>query len=217
MDGQPGRRERKKQQTRQLIADSARQLFVEHGFERVSVAEVARRADVAEATVFNYFPSKEDLVFSGLERFEDELLEAIRDRAAGETILAAFARFILMPRGFLAAGDDESAQRLLEVSRMIASSPALLAREQQIFARCTASLTGLIAEETGVTDDDPRPGVAASALIGVHRTLIEHVRRHILSGEDDIPKLGRSTRTAGKKAIALLERGLADYAARRSS
>ena len=74
MDGQPGRRERKKQQTRQLIADSARQLFVEHGFERVSVAEVARRADVAEATVFNYFPSKEDLVFSGLERFEDELL-----------------------------------------------------------------------------------------------------------------------------------------------
>src|SRR5712692_10557179 len=98
-----GRRERKKQQTRQLLADTARRLFAQRGFEAVSVAEVAREADVAEATVFNYFPSKEDLVFSGLERFEDELLSAIRDRASGETILQAFGHFVLEPRGFLAA------------------------------------------------------------------------------------------------------------------
>src|SRR5436190_8036524 len=130
-----GRRERKKLQTRQLLADTARRLFAERGFEQVSVAEVAREADVAEATVFNYFPTKEDLVFSGLERFEDELLAAVRDRPHGESILQAFGRFVLEPRGFLAAGDEQSAQRLLEVSRMIARSPALLAREQQVFAR----------------------------------------------------------------------------------
>jgi AcrR family transcriptional regulator len=215
MDAQPGLRERKKQQTRRLIADTARHLFAERGFERVSVAEVAREADVAEATVFNYFPSKEDLVFSGLERFEDELLGAIRARPPGETILGAFARFVLTPRGFLAARDEESAERLLEVSRMIASSPALLAREQQILARYTASLTRLIADETGAADDDPRPAVAASALIGVHRTLIDHVRRHLLAGDRDIPRLGRSTRAAGKKALALLAEGLGDYGEQR--
>ena len=214
MDSQPGRRERKKQQTRQLISDTARRLFAERGFEQVSVAEVAREADVAEATVFNYFPSKEDLVFSGLERFEDELLATIRDRPSSETILAAFAGFVLTARGFLASRDERAAQRLLEISRMIASSPALLAREQQIFARYTASLTRLIAQETATSADDPRPAVAANALIGVHRTLIEHVRRHILAGDQDIPRLARTTRAAARKALALLEQGLGDYGAR---
>jgi AcrR family transcriptional regulator len=206
-----GRRERKKQQTRQLLADTARRLFAERGFEAVSVAEVAREADVAEATVFNYFPSKEDLVFSGLESFEAELLAAIRNRSSGETILQAFSHFVLEPRGFLAARDRLSSARLLEVSRMIAESPALLAREQQIFARYTNSLARLIAEDTRAAADDPRPAVTAAALLGVHRALIDHVRRHILTGEQDVARLARSTRRTGKKALSLLEQGLNDY------
>ena len=55
---QLGLRERKKQQARELIAETARRLFVERGFEGVTVAEIAREADVAEKTVFNYFPTK---------------------------------------------------------------------------------------------------------------------------------------------------------------
>src|SRR5205814_1146920 len=78
---EPGLRERKKRQTRQSIADTARALFAERGFDRVTVAEVARAANVSEATVFNYFPTKEDLVFSGLEAFEAALVGAVRDRA----------------------------------------------------------------------------------------------------------------------------------------
>ena len=66
-----GLRERKKQQTRELIAETARRLFAERGFEQVSVAEIARTADVSEKTVFNYFPTKEDLVYWRLESFED--------------------------------------------------------------------------------------------------------------------------------------------------
>ena len=58
-----GLRELKKEQTRQHIADTAWQLFIDRGFDQVSVAEVARAAQVAEATVFNYFPSKEDLFY----------------------------------------------------------------------------------------------------------------------------------------------------------
>jgi AcrR family transcriptional regulator len=206
-----GLRERKKQQTRQLISETARRLFAERGFERVSVAEVAREANVSEPTVFNYFPTKEDLVYSGLERFEDELLAAIRDRPGDETIVQAFGRFILEPRGFLAAADEEAAARLLEISRMIAESPSLRAREREILDRYTDSLAALIAEETHATADDPRPAVAARALIGVHRTLIEHVRRHVLTGDPDLPRLARSTKTAGRKAITLLQDGLDHY------
>ena len=66
----------KKLRTRQLITQTAARLFVERGFDAVSVAAVARAAEVSEATVFNYFPTKEDLVFQGMEAFETELLNA---------------------------------------------------------------------------------------------------------------------------------------------
>jgi AcrR family transcriptional regulator len=129
MATETGLRERKKRQTRQLLTDTARRLFAAHGFENVSVSEIARVADVSEATVFNYFPTKEDLVYSGLERFENALLAAVRDRPVGETVVDAFGRVVLEPRGFFAASDDRTARELLGVGRMIAASPALLARE----------------------------------------------------------------------------------------
>ena len=91
---QLGLRERKKEQTRQLIAETARRLFSERGFESVTVAEIARTAEVSEQTVFNYFPTKEDLVYWRLQSFEDELLRTIREREPGEPALAAFGRFI---------------------------------------------------------------------------------------------------------------------------
>src|SRR6266545_4243779 len=95
MNTELGLRERKKRQTRQAIAEAAKRLFLERGFDQVSVAEVARAADVSEQTVFNYFPSKEDLVFERMDAFEQELLAAVRERPAGESVLRAFVRFIL--------------------------------------------------------------------------------------------------------------------------
>src|ERR1700754_608016 len=100
-----GLRERKKQQTRELIAETARRLFGERGFEHVSVAEIARVADVSEKTVFNYFPTNEDLVYWRLESFEDELLRTVREREVGESVLAAFGRFVRQPRGMLGQFD----------------------------------------------------------------------------------------------------------------
>src|SRR3954452_24903721 len=144
MNREPGLRERKKERTRQLIAQAARRLFGERGFEDVTVAEVARAADVSEATVFNYFPTKEDLFYSGLEAFEEELLSAIRDRPRGESALAAFGRFVTTPRGVLAAKDPEVVERLAGFTRVIVESPALLGRERQIFEGYAASLAALL-------------------------------------------------------------------------
>jgi AcrR family transcriptional regulator len=217
MDAELGLRERKKLRTRQLIAETAMRMFVERGFDAVPVAAVARAAEVSEATVFNYFPTKEDLVYQGMEAFEAELLAGVRDRPADESIVKAFGRFVLAPRGFLSAPDEGSARFLIAVSKMIAASPALRAREREILARYTASLAGLIAEATAADPDDLRPWVVARALIGTHQSLIEFVRRHLADGSVDHVDLARQVWAQGREALALPEQGLVDYGSSRRS
>ena len=163
-------RERKKQQTREAIAETARALFVERGFEAVRVAEIARAADVSEKTVFNYFPTKEDLVFWRLEAFEAEILGALR------------RRFVLTPRGLIDEDDPAARERLLGITRMITSSPALVAREQQVFLAFTDSLARLLADETGADPGDIEPWVAANAMMGVHRALVRLSRERVIAG-----------------------------------
>ena len=93
-----GLRERKKRQTREVIARAAMRLFVARGFDEVTVADVARAADVSEKTVFNYFPAKEDLVLHGGEERRAALIEAIRTRPAGTSIVELFrARWRMWP------------------------------------------------------------------------------------------------------------------------
>jgi AcrR family transcriptional regulator len=205
-----GLRERKKQRTRQVIAETARRLFTERGFDRVTVAEIARAADVSAQTVFNYFPTKEDLVYWRLESFEQELLAAIRERKAGESVLAAFGRFVTAQRGLLAEPDEAAREQLAGLTRMIIESPALLAREQQIFAGYTASLAALLAEETGAAPDDAEPWVAANAMIGAHRALVDYSRRRIAEGARS-PRLAHELRAQADRALGLLERGLGGY------
>jgi len=213
-----GLRERKKERTRQLIAETARRLFAERGFAAVTVAEIAREADVAEKTVFNYFPTKEDLFYSRLDAFEQELLDAIREREPNETVLDAFGRFLLQPRGVLALGDSgdlHATEQLLTITRVITESPALLARERQVFARYTEALAALLAEETGAPPGSVEPVVAATALLGAHRALIDYVRRRTLAG-DSASAIGHGVRAEAKRALKLLEGGLGDYARKRA-
>jgi AcrR family transcriptional regulator len=206
-----GLRERKKQQTREAIAEAARALFVERGFEAVPVAEVARAADVSEKTVFNYFPTKEDLVFWRLEAFEEEILGALRARAPGEPALAAFRRFVLTPRGLIEEDDPAARERLLGITRMITSSPALVAREQQVFERFTGSLAAMLADETGAEPGDVEPWVAANAMMGVHRRLVDFAREHIVAGARHA-RLASEVLAQADQALGLLERGLGGYA-----
>jgi AcrR family transcriptional regulator len=218
MKASTGLRERKKQQTRQLIADTARRLFADRGFDDVTVAEVAREADVAEKTVFNYFPTKEDLFYSRLDVFEGELLGAIRAREPGTTILEAFRDFLLQSGGILdlraSLRDDRATRQLLDVTRVITDSPALLARERQVFDRYADALAALIAEDTGADPDDVEPRAVAKALLGLHRALIDYTRRRALAGAS-ASQIARGLRAQAKRAFARLEQGLGGYAARK--
>ena len=211
-----GLRERKKEQTRQLIAQTAWRLFADRGFDRVTVAEVARQAEVAVATVFNYFPTKEDLFYERLEAFEAQLMDAVATRAAGESVLAAFRRHLLSSGGLLAqveAGDAQALDRLRTVHRLIADSPSLLAREQQAMARTADTLAALLAAETGARADDLRPQAAANALVGVQRAMVDYTRRRVLADQQPA-RLGADVRRLGHRAFALLEQGLGGYATR---
>ena len=211
MGAQPGLRERKKEQTRLAIAETARRLFAERGFDAVTVADVARAADVSQGTVFNYFPTKEDLFYGQMEDFEATLVEAVRGRARGESVLEAFRRVMLESSGRLAS--EEVADVIAAAARLVAASPALRAREREIVARHTDELAALIADETGAARDEVEPWVVANALMGVQQALRVHVHASVLAGRRG-PELAAGVRAQAKRAFARLERGLGGYGVR---
>jgi AcrR family transcriptional regulator len=203
-----GLRERKKQHTRELIADAALELFLARGFDSVTIADIAQRADVDARTIYNYFPSKADLFYHRLEELKDSLLAAVRERGAGTSVLAAFSRFLLARQGVL--GEERATARLRAVTAMIVGSPTLLAHEEQIYARFTAALAELLEAETRARPTDVQPAVVAHSLIGLHRALVAYVRAGTLAGTPNAT-LARGVRAQAKKAIATLESGLGDY------
>ncbi|MFE7798729.1 TetR/AcrR family transcriptional regulator [Nocardia sp. NPDC057440] len=206
-----GLRARKKLQTRQQIVDTAAALFAERGFDSVTVAEIACAANVSEKTVFNYFGTKEDLIFSGMDDFSATLLRAIRERPHGMSPFAAFAEFVVQPRGLLADEDPDAIERLSAVARMIDASTTLQTRQRQLFDASADSLATLLAEEAGATDADVSAWVVADALIGVLRAMQKYIHREVLAGRRG-PDLIGDVLAQGRRAVEVLEHGLADYA-----
>ena len=210
MEPVAGLRARKKEQTRQAIATAAFELFALRGFDRVTVAEIARRADVSEATVFNHFRTKEELIYRPLEEYEAALVAAVRDRPPGQPVVDAFAAFLVRQQGLLANDDPNDEQRLATVSRIITESPALLARERQVYEDHVTLFAGVLANESSARPDDIRPWIVANALIGAQRALVDRVRTSVLAGRRG-PALARQARIQAEQALAVLGQGLADY------
>src|SRR6188472_3653914 len=117
-----GLRERKKRQTRAAIAEAAMTLFQAHGFDAVTVADVARAADVSEKTVFNYFPAKEDLVVHGGEERRAALIEAIRSRPAGASIVEPFRAASLE---FVERLEHDPVESIVSIPRLVSQSRSL--------------------------------------------------------------------------------------------
>jgi AcrR family transcriptional regulator len=204
-----GLRERKKQRTREAILETALRLFTERGFDAVSVAEIADAVEVSVRTVYNYFPTKEHLVFDRMEAFEIALLAAIRDRAPAESVLEAFRRFVLTSSVRLEA--KEASEVVATAARMITASPALQAHEREVLTRYTHSLAALLAEETGASADEVEPWIVANSLMGVHRALLDDARRRALAGRRG-RRLASEVRRTAERALALLDSGLGGYA-----
>ncbi|MFC9438512.1 TetR/AcrR family transcriptional regulator [Nocardia sp. NPDC057030] len=175
-------REEKKQATRRAIADAATGLFIAHGFDRVTVAEVADAARVSINTVFNYFPTKEDLFFDRQAEVVERLAGAVRRRAADESPAAAVRRLFLdeLRRDEPTLGLSADAAAFWHV---VEASPALQARLRLLGEQTEAALAEAIAESTGAGRRDATPRLLAAVLAGIDRALHAEIRRRLQSGD----------------------------------
>jgi AcrR family transcriptional regulator len=203
----PGRRERKKAQSRLAISNLATKMFIERGFDAVTVAEVAAAADVSVATIFNYFDTKEELFFDR----DGELIAAQRriivERKAGESITS------VLHREFLNAIDAALPDLMADGAgflRTIEGSSALRARVRLGFEKAEVSLAETLAEETEAVASDPTPQIVAAIVVAIQRTLIESAGAAALRG-DAVAPTKRRLRQACDRAFVLLEGGMRGY------
>jgi len=204
-------RERKKLQTRHRLLTAATELFAERGFDKVSVAEIAEAAEVSKMTVFNYFDGKEDLVLAPLAEHTGDVARAVRDRAPGESALAA------VREQFLAAVERRDPSvgmsdlpTVLGVSRLIQETPALTLRAHSFSHRTHELLTEVLVEEG---EEPPLARIAASQLIATRNSLIHANQQRLLAGEPADAVAADATALA-ERGFALLAQGLGDFAIR---
>jgi AcrR family transcriptional regulator len=206
-----GLRETKKRQTRAAIAAVALDLFSARGFEGVTVAEVARAANVSEKTVFNYFPAKEDLVFEHGQERRAALVEAVRARPPGSSLLEPFRWQTL---AFLDQVEHDAVTSVVNLPRLIMSSKGLRDRLFLDWEREADVLVSIVAQQTGADADDLLPRVAVRALTWTHRLVYRAAYTRLLDGEDQ-RIVAADLREQAERAYAQLAAGLGDYELRR--
>jgi AcrR family transcriptional regulator len=202
-----GLRERRKQRTREEISAVATRLFVERGFERVTIAQVAEAAGVAKMTVTNYFPAKEDLVFDRREEIVAGLTGVIARRDARESVLDAARRYY---REGLEHGDPTLGHLGPRFAELVESSPTLLASERQMHDQRELALAEELSRDMHADADDLLPRLAAAQIIGVIRVLYYEARRRLLAAQEHI-ELVAALNTAADNAFDRLENSLGDY------
>ncbi|MFE3546848.1 TetR family transcriptional regulator [Nocardia sp. NPDC059177] len=205
-----GLRARKKQQTKEQISHRATELFLERGFDKVTIADVAAAADVAKMTVTNYFPRKEDLALDLGPVYIGQLAAVVRERAPGESALAALRGAYLTA---VEAQDPVIGFSGRPFAVMITDSPALVARLREFHELREVALAEVLAEVTGAAPGDITPRVAAAQLAGVQRVLFEEILRRLLAGESG-DEVAAALSAYARTAFGALEPGLGSYAVR---
>ncbi|WP_306335475.1 TetR/AcrR family transcriptional regulator [Streptomyces sp. KL118A] len=206
-----GLRERKKRQTAMRIWRSALDLFLERGYDKVSVAEIAAAADVSKMTVFNYFGTKEDVLLGPMEEHVSDAADAVREREPGESAVAALRRQFLVK----VAERDPSIglsgdARLLQMRQLISDTPALARRMLTFQMRSVELLAEVLAEETG---DRLLAGVAAHQLVAARGAVILENHRRLVAG-DTVEEMADDCAALAERAFDLVEKGLQGYPAK---
>ncbi|TCC21927.1 TetR/AcrR family transcriptional regulator [Kribbella speibonae] len=163
-------------QTRARISDVATQLFLERGFDAVTVAEVAREAGVSSVTVFKHFPRKEDLL---LDR-ADDAIEVLRTavRSASADVLTSLREAVL------GLADDRHALSGLKDGSVpffvtVAASPALIARAREI----ADAIQQTLVEELAAAAFEGDAALLAAFLISGYTTVLTGTARRLMAGE----------------------------------
>lgn len=197
-----GLRERKKQQTRELIAGVAATLFAQRGYERVAVTDIAEAAEVSEQTVYNYFPTKERLVLDREQEFLERFPELIRTRPAGTAPAAALrAEALALVDAIESLSPDQARGGL---GYQAAISPAI----RRLCLEMTSRLADAIAAAIAEPPDGPPTHLArleAVALAWVFQTITDESGRRSLAGQS-LPQIAAELRPIVAQLIDALER-----------
>lgn len=212
--GVTGRRERRKFATRERLIDTATRMCMERGFEAVTVAEIARECGVATATVYNYFPSKESLIFDVPPPLLEKLRVALADPGGTplDGMLLVLDGVLDDLVAWLEAQDDAAwaAATVLRFEAMARDTPALQTHYLRLVYRMTDVARDALAYRTGRQPHEPELSVVASALLGLWRVQAEASCRALESA--GTPQEVREIVAAEvRRAAGILDKGLMTF------
>jgi AcrR family transcriptional regulator len=197
MNPEPGLRERKKQRTRETIARAAHELFAERGYHATTLPDIAEAADVSTRTIFSYFPSKEDILFSDFPVMQAALAQALAERPEGEDALETVRKFILSAHKIETSELDEQLRFCIESDETLRSHlRARIAQLEELIAPA-------IAQDLDAPANDPRPQVVAASLTAAFNVLTERG-----GGPKAKPKSAADVAAAIDPVITFLRGGL---------
>lgn len=199
MDRPPGLRELKKQRTRHTLIRTGLRLFTEQGFAATTVAQIAAAAEVAPATFFTYFPSKEDLVFAQQPERARTMHDTIAARAAGETLPEVLRRALhtlLDSEQWIIESDHDLTRAR---ARLVVSEPALRAAALRRLFDLQDELAGSLSRAFPDLDD-----VAAHAVIGSVFGATISAAMAVVRRDDDPAEITRAAAKAAEIALANL-------------
>lgn len=183
VDWTEGLRARKKRQTRQLLSDTATEMFLDRGFDAVRVAEIAAACGVSEKTVYNYFPTKESLVVDHPDAAIEALRSALADPAVSpvDAVVGILSRELRAVASWLAAQPDPTVavDRFRRFGTLLEATPALRTYQRDMADRLVAIAADSLAARAGLSPDAPEPQVAATALVGLWRVQFAALSRHV--------------------------------------
>ncbi|RRA49548.1 TetR/AcrR family transcriptional regulator [Acidipila sp. EB88] len=183
-ENSPDRRTQKRLATRQRISDAATGLFMERGFDAVTVDQIAHASGVSRMTVFNHFARKEDMLFDLDELGRQDVLAALECRDLGIAPIEAlrlFAHRAVAERRpyvlFCEAGTDRFVQT-------VQASEALMARARAIRDEFSDLVAAALAKATGRKRPDPDASLAASLLVAAWAVAFVEAHRTFNTGQD---------------------------------
>ncbi|HEY2214117.1 MAG TPA: TetR family transcriptional regulator [Acidimicrobiales bacterium] len=208
-----GLRERKKQLLRQHLSDTATRLFLERGFAAVRVADIAQECGVSEATVFNYFETKEALVLDRLEMTMTSLPAGLAtlDHAPIEAALILLANELRFMTTLLSSEEHQrdAANSILRFGDLIRAIPSLRAYMSDMMDQWVAVAAGVLAERVGLSPEDPEPQIAARALLGLWHVQAESLRKHLRN--DSLDQVEGLVTEDVRRAARLIGAGLNSF------
>jgi AcrR family transcriptional regulator len=208
--GTEGIRERKKRLTRELISNTATRMFLADGFDAVKVTDIARACDVAEKTVYNYFPTKESLVLDREAAMAESIARALGPTAirppidAAVDLLAAELDSIL---GSVVAGRGPLST-LRRFADLLESTPSLRAAQRDMDTRLVAVAAHAMAARAGLSADEPEVQIAAQAILGLWRIQFAALRRYVADGSTALDDLRDKITADVGRAARLIDSGL---------